>query len=405
MIEIHYKDPEIPKVTPENIHEALLETRGMIEGKIKSDGEKWAQLDKFWEAQETKNQELTTEILARKKAEDEAVERVAVIEAELAKRAGQLGDPVRDEKLEAEYKAFDSWFKGGEKPMTMDMKAQLRTDDDTSAGYLVPEAVDANLLKKITEMDPVRSIASVMTITSKSIEIVVEDSIPTANYEAELEQNQYSEAGYSNVTLTPYRQSFTSRVTQDQLMNSGWPMEQQMSMGAGTAFAKGEGTGFVTGSGHKEPEGFTVNAVVATQDTAGNDAFAPADVLTLWGLPKDGYDLTFVMNRQIMVLIRKFASTTGSYLWTPGLNGPVMNTLCGEPYVLLPAMASAVADGAIIMGIGDFRAGYRIVDRTGMSVIRDDVTEARKANVLITYNRWNTGRVVLPEAIKLLTVQ
>ena len=394
--------------TVADVLEATGEMRKMIEGKIVADDEKMAKIDEALDAFEKVNQKQTVEYLAAKKREDEALDRLAVLEAEMAKRVGPVGDPKREEQLTEEYKAFEQWFKVGDRATPAEQKAQLRTDDDTSAGYLVPDSVDSNLLKKITEIDPMRGLASSMTIPTKAIEVIVEASIPTAAYEAELEQGTQSEAAYENVTMTTYRQTFQSRVTQDQLMNSGWPMEAQMSMGAATAFAKGEGTAFVTGTGFKEPEGFTINAtiVAAATDTATNDTFAPADVLTLWGKPKVGYELTWMMNRAVMTAIRKFASTGGSYLWTPGLNGPVMNTLCGEPYVLSPAMSSGVTtDGAIILAIGDFRIGYRIVDRTGMSVIRDDVTEARKANVLITYNRWNTGRVVLPEAISIMTIQ
>lgn len=395
------------ETTIAEVREAYGEMRQMVEGKIKADDAKMAEIDKTLDGFEEVNQKATLEYLATKKREDEANDRIAVIEAELAKRVGPVADPKREEQLTEEYKSFERWFKTGDKGTPIEQKAQLRTDDDTSAGYLVPDSVDSNMLKKITELDPMWGLASSMTITTKSVEVIVEASIPVAEFEGELEQGTQSEAAYENVTMTTYRQTFQSRVTQDQLMNSGWPMEAQMSMGAATAFAKGAGTNFVTGTGFKQPEGFTVNATIANAatDTSTNDALLAVDVLTLWGVPKVGYELTWMMNRAVMVAIRKFVATTGSFLWTPGLNGPVMSTLCGEPYVLSPAMSSAITtDGAIVLAIGDFRMGYRIVNRTGMSVIRDDLTEARKANVLITYNRWLTGRVVLPEAISIMTL-
>ena len=164
----------------------------------------------------------------------------------------------------------------------------------------------------------------------------------------------------------------------------------------------------MTGTGVKEPEGFTINAAVvaAATDTATNDTFAAVDVLSLWGALKVGYNGTFMMNRLTMAAIRKFVSTGGVFLWQPGLNGPTMNTLCGEPYVLSPSMSSGVTtDGAIVLAYGDWSIGYRITDRTGMAIIRDNITQAREANVLITYRRWTTGRVVLPEAIKIMTIQ
>jgi HK97 family phage major capsid protein len=54
------------------------------------------------------------------------------------------------------------------------------------------------------------------------------------------------------------------------------------------------------------------------------------------------------------------------------------------------------------MAFGDFRRGYTIVDRTGMSIIRDEYTLKKLAKVEFTMNRWNTGAVTLSDAIKLL---
>jgi HK97 family phage major capsid protein len=83
------------------------------------------------------------------------------------------------------------------------------------------------------------------------------------------------------------------------------------------------------------------------------------------------------------------------------MNGAVANTLFGYNYVLLPAMADEGTD-AFPVAFGDFRRGYTIADRTGMTVIRDEISEARKAIVKFTWARWNTGDVVLPEAIRVL---
>ena len=395
----------MPGATVADVVEAVGELRHEIKTKGEGDQEKFDKLEKTFAEWDDIKQVALLEREAAKTAAEENEQRMKVLESELAKRSGGSREE-KDHKLDAEWKAADQFYRLG---LTgVEDKAQLRTDVDTSAGYLVPDAVDTNLLKKITELDPMRALASVMTISTKSIEIVVEDSIPVATYEGELESASNSEAGYENVTLTPFAQTFQSRVTQDQLMNSGWDMEAQMSMGASTAFALGEGNGFTVGTGFKVPEGFTVNATVlaAAIDTATADTFVAADVLTLWGSLKIGYNGTFQMNRLVMAAIRKFVSTGGVFLWEPGLNGPVANTLCGDPYVLTPSMSSDVTTtDSIMLAYGDWRIGYRIVDRTGMTIIRDDITQALKRNVLITYSRWNTGRVVLPEAIKIMTIK
>jgi HK97 family phage major capsid protein len=183
-------------------------------------------------------------------------------------------------------------------------------------------------------------------------------------------------------------------------------MEAEMSNAAATAFAYGSGANFVTGTGFKTPEGFTVNAacVAGTRTSETNDVLTGDDVIRLTGDLKVGYDPVYVMNRATLAEIRTFKETNSGYLWQPGLNGPVQNTLCGYPYYLANSMAD-IGDGAVAMAFGDFRRGYRIHNRTGTAVLRDNTTGKHTAHVEFTWYRWNTGRVVLSEAIKLLTIQ
>ena len=128
------------------------------------------------------------------------------------------------------------------------------------------------------------------------------------------------------------------------------------------------------------------------------------DVIKLQGELKVGYNPLYVLTRKSLAAIRVLKSTTGSYLWLPGLNGPVANTLSGSPYVLAPSMPEE-GNSALSLAFGDFRRGYMIVDRTGLTVIRDPFTFKKKSIIEFTMNRWNTGLVYLPEAIVLLKLK
>ena len=59
---------------------------------------------------------------------------------------------------------------------------------------------------------------------------------------------------------------------------------------------------------------------------------------------------------------------------------------------------------AIPVIFGDLRRGYEIYDLIGISVVRDDLTRKREAVTEWTFRRYNTGRVIIPEAIKLLKI-
>jgi HK97 family phage major capsid protein len=212
--------------------------------------------------------------------------------------------------------------------------------------------------------------------------------------------------------ITPYRQTFTTPVTQDLLLNAGFDMDAEMARDAAEAFALGEGQGFVSGTGFKQPSGIFTNAALqaGARLTGVSGQLTPNSVILLTGDLKVGYSPVYVMNRRTLALIRTFrgdaaspGDQAGQYLWQPGLNGPAAATICGFPYVLANSVPD-VAAGAFVMVFGDFRAGYSIVDRTGVSVVRDEVSQKRRAIVEFTWLRWVTGQVVLPEAIKLLQV-
>ncbi len=195
-------------------------------------------------------------------------------------------------------------------------------------------------------------------------------------------------------------------------MDASFDMEAEIASDAAEAFAFGEGAGFVSGSGFKEPAGFVANANLqaAARDTAVMSILDPESIILLTGDLKVGYDPVYILNRRTLALIRTFrgdAATAGDeagqFLWLPGLSGPVAATLNGFPYVLANSMPD-VADGNFPIAFGDFRRAYTIVDRTGMTVVRDEFSEKRKGIVEFTMNRWNTGQVTLEEPIKLLRI-
>lgn len=358
-------------------------------------------IEKSLEAQETKNQVLLADIKGREKLNDEMKERVDALEIELA-RSGGAGD-TKNFKDSEEYKTLQMFCTKGTDFLTQEQKATLRTDNDVQGGYLVSAEMDNTITKEITEISAIRSIARVRTIGAKSLNVPVRDGIPTATYEGEAESGGEDTSTYRNETLTAFRQTVTIPITQDMLMDSSFDMQSEIMQDAGESFAQGEGSGFVVGTGFKQPEGFTVNAdVLANARTSAVSAtIGFDDMMNLTGDLKTGYNPVYVLNRTTLAFLRTLKGGDGHPLWMPGMNGMVMNTINGFPYLIANDMPD-IASGSISVAFGDFARGYTIVDRTGMSVVRDEFTQKKLAIVEFTLNRWNTGQVVVPEAIKLL---
>jgi len=423
--------PPEPQTT-EEIMTAVTELRKEVEKKGLIDQDKVVRLNVVLDGYEAKNQQITlleqnaknleTDITEIKKLREEEKEagnvrsielkqQITDMEAEIARGIATKNasdpDAFRDTP---EYKSLNLYCKEGERVLFQEEhKVLLRTDAAVDGGILVPSELDTQITKKIVEIDPIRGIARTRSISGKSMELAIRAKIPVATYEGEADSGDDSASAYESETVTPFRQTHTTPITKDMLMDAAFDMESEIAGDAAEAFAFGEGNGFVVGTGFKQPSGFIVDSRTVAGARVGSalgisGKIFEDDVILLSGDLKVGYNPTYVMNRRSLAAIRVLKSTTGQFLWLPGLSGPVANTLNGFPYVLANSMPDE-AGSALAVAFGDFRRGYVIVDRTGMSVIRDEVTQKRKAIVEFTMNRWNTGLVVLPEAIKLLKLK
>lgn len=428
----------MPDPTLQEVASAVSELREEIKRKSGTDHEKIEQIQTFLDSHEEKvNQPLVRAQLETEKREAEIKElseklektlkdqgerdsevkdQIQALELELAR--GGKGKETPDYHESDEYKALSTFCQYGERGLSDEQKQLLRTDSAVDGGFLVITEMDTQITKKITEIDPIRSVARVRSISSKSIELPIRNTIPTAAYEGEQETGTDSTSTYQAETVTPFRQTFTTPITIDQLQDAAFDMEAEITADAGEAFGFGEGQGFVSGTGFKEPAGFTSNANLQTgaRETAASGVLDPEALILLTGDLKVGYNPVYVLNRRTLATIRTFradavtaADSAGGFLWAPGfqdrgIQGPVGNTLNGFPYILANSMPD-IAGSAFAVAFGDFRRGYTIVDRTGMSVVRDEFTLKKRAIVEFTMNRWNTGQVTLEEPIKLLKIK
>lgn len=388
----------MPEITIENVHEALGTLRSEMEKSAPSQ-ETIVKCNEFLDKQEDLNQKNLAEVKNAEKREIELKERLDGLEVELARRVETDGS--KDYHESPEYKALEMAVKTGE--ITVEEKALLRTDSDTAGGYLAPSEMDNMITKKITEISAIRTIARVRTVAAKTLNMPIRNGILVATYEGESEAGTDDTSDYSNESLNTFRQTVTVPITMDMLMDSAFDMEAEIFGDASEAFAQGEGANFVLGDGVKKPAGFVANATLqaAARISTTTSTIDAEDVILLTGDLKTGYNPVYTMNRGTLAFLRTLKSTTGSFLWQPGLNGPVANTLNGFNYLVAQDMPD-IASNSYSIAFGDFMRGYTIVDRTGISIIRDELTMKKQAIVEFTLNRWNYGRVTLPEAIKLL---
>ena len=105
------------------------------------------------------------------------------------------------------------------------------------------------------------------------------------------------------------------------------------------------------------------------------------------------------MNRKTQSAIRKFKDSTGHYLWQPPAVAGGKATLMTFPVVEAEDMPD-IAANSLSIAFGDFNRGYLVVDRAGVTVLRDPYSA--KPYILFYTTKRVGGGVQDFSAIKLM---
>ena len=362
--------------------------------------EKLANLEAKMDSYEDINQKLTT---AEANAEN--------IKSQIEKLETVIKRPNSgfDTKQVDEYMgAFDTYCRKGLEGLDVAERKALTVSNDSTGGYLAPPEYVRELIKDVTEISPIRSIARIRSTGARSIQVPKRTGTFAAEWVAE--SGTRSETTGYNVGLEelPTHELYALvDISEQDLEDSVFDLEAEMQSEFAEQFAKAEGAAFVSGNAVGKPEGFMTNSSVASIDSGSNTAITADNLITLVHNIKSDYGRngTFVFNRSTLSAIRKLKDTAGQYVFQAGmtLQGGMVNTILGQPYVEATDMAS-IAQNAFPVAYGDFRRAYMIVDRVSLAVLRDPFTQATTGNVRYIARRRVGGQVVLPEAINKLKV-
>ena len=362
--------------------------------------EKISKLEAKMDSYEDMNQKLT---VAQKNAED-----IKSQIDELQTVVTRPNSGFESKQVDDYLNAFDTYCRKGLEGLDMAERKALTVSNDSTGGYLAPPEYVRELIKDITEISPIRSIARVRSTGSRSIQIPKRTGTFAAQWVAE-SGNRTETTGWQVglEELPAHEQYALVDISEQDLEDSVFNLEAEMQSEFSEQFAKAEGTAFVSGNSVGKPEGFMTNSNVGSIDSGSNTAITADNLISLVHNIKSDYGRngTFVFNRSTLAAIRKLKDTAGQYVFQAGmsLQGGVTNTILGQPYVEATDMAS-IAQNAFPVAFGDFRRAYMIVDRVSLAVLRDPFTQATTGNVRYIARRRVGGQVILPEAINKLKV-
>lgn len=340
-----------------------------------------------------------------KEAVEKANTRMDEIEVKLTK-AIELGTTADKDARSPEAKAFIDWCRKGDNAAP-ESKASLQVGDDSAGGFLAPAEYIHEILKGVVEFSPVREHARITSTTATSVKVPKRTGTFAATWTASAGTRAETTGLTYGLDEIPTHEMYALVDIENQLLeDSAFDMEAELNGEFAEQFGVAEGTGFISGSGVGRPEGVLSSAQLVEVHTATSDVFVGNDLIDLYYALKTAYarNGTWAFNRGIMKAIRKFQDSVGNYLWQPGLAGLAPATVLDRPYFECPDLASSVADNAKIALFGDWKRGYRIVDRVVMSVQRDPYTQNTVGATRFIARKRVGGQLVIPEALQVLDV-
>jgi HK97 family phage major capsid protein len=387
---------EFKKANDERL--AQIEEKGsvdpLLEGKLSAIESEMAKFD-----------DVNNQIAAQKAKDEQIEEKLAQFETMLKRPQSGVEAKSVDEKIEI----FGRWVRKGDEALTDIEKKALTVGTAATAGNYAPAEYVEELVKVITEISPVRSVARVRQTSNKEIEVPSKTASFAAAWTAETGTRSETTGYTTSLNTIPTHELYALvDISQALLEDSVFDLEAEMNIEFAEQFAKAEGAAFVSGDGTNKPTGITNGSTVGTGVTAASATAVTADeLMELVHSLKTDYarSASFMLNRTTLGEVRKLKDTAGQYIFQAGFSGQagLPNTILGHPYVEAPDVAD-MTTGAKPIIFGDFRRGYMIVDRVALSILRDAYTQAASGNVRYLARRRVGGEVVLAEAMKVLVM-
>ena len=310
-----------------------------------------------------------------------------------------------------ERKAFMDFARVGPEHMGADERKSLVVGDGTGAGYLAPKQIGDELIKLLVQFSPIRSYATIKSITGRSITYPRRTGSIAASWVGEIDPRPTSEPSFEQIELTPGELVASTVVSTQLLEDNAYDLEGELLSEFAEQFGVAEGGAFVSGNGVKKPVGILNNAAIKVLSAAAatfTDGSEKLDTLNVvlamfHALPQvHAQNGTWLMNRTTLAQLRKFTDSTGHSLILDNMTSGPTTSLLGRPIVEAIDMPD-IASGATPILFGDLKA-YRIIDRVDFQLLRDPYTLAGTGQVKFLARKRVGGDLTHPDRLVKLKI-
>lgn len=324
-------------------------------------------------------------------------QKINKLEEEINKMQNYIARPenINIDNIE-EKKSFSNYIRKG---VQDNLITKSFSGGDEDGGVMIAPTLSNQIISMINQRSMMRQIASVERISTRSLDIIFEDGDFASGWVSETgARNETDTPKLKRISINAHEIYAQPKATQSLVDDSEINVENWLSERIVDSFVKLENEAFIKGDGENKPKGFLTNEKIDKIESG--TSVSPESLLGLINSLDEGYlaNASFVMNRKTLSSIQGLKDDTGRFIWNQSLSDPLQQTIFGIPVFISSHMPDVAAD-ALSIALGDFRSAYKIVDRTGINLMRDPYTE--KPFVKFYAVKRVGGDVINPAAIKL----
>ncbi len=280
----------------------------------------------------------------------------------------------------------------------------LQVGTDSEGGFLAPDEFEKILIESLEEQNIFRQLANIITTSSGDKKIPVVAGKGTASWVDEEGIITESDDSFGQVSIGAYKLATMIKVSEELLNDSVFNLESYIAKEFARRIGSKEEEAFFIGDGTGKPTGI-FNATGGAQlgvTAASATAITLDEIMDLFYSLKSPYrkNSVFVMNDATVKAIRKLKDGNGQYIWQPSITAGTPDTILNRPVktsVYVPTIASAAKS----IAFGDF-SYYWVADRQGRAFKRLNELYAATGQVGFMATQRVDGKLILPEAIKVL---
>lgn len=326
---------------------------------------------------------------------EELSQKINIIEDKMNKMQNYFLRPITSDYVDLEeHKAFNDFLRKG---VASDLITKSLSGDDDGGVLLAPK-LQKKIISSIIAKSPMRQLASVESISTRALDIIVENGDFGSGWVSETAEREVTDiAKLTKKTIHIHELYAQPKATQSIIDDSEINIENWLAERLSDSFTKLENEAFITGDGDNKPFGLLKNSEI--EQIESGTGVSPNVILRLINrLPEDYLsNATLLMNRNTLSAFQGIKDETGRFIWQQSLSDPLKQTIFGVPVVISSNMPD-IGAGNISIALGDFKSAYKIVDRSNIKIVRDPYTD--KPYIKFYAVKRVGGDVVNPQAIK-----